>query len=636
MKRTIIYFLMLILIFINFTILYMNYPYIFSSTDEKLSSYFLKLQKPAPASKKITIIDIDTKSINRLGQWPFSRDVVSKVLYNLSDAGAGIIGFDVVFANQDRLSPHKMAKLLNISGNYANNDKIFAYTLNQTPTILGYFFDMSKKNKDVIPSDLADIKIIGSQSLKHFNHAKGLIDNIDILKQNSYSSGFFNITNIQNGIVDKTPLLMEYNNELYPSLALEMLRIANASKEIIVHNSDLGVIGLQLDNINIPTDKFTQIKLNFRGGAFTYKYISFVDIYTNNFKQVDIQSKFILIGTSDIGLNDKMPTLYDTDMPGVEIHATTIDNILNSDFFYTPIDAYSYGFFALFFTTIIIGSILYFTSPIFSFFIFLSSLFFVIYINYYLIFEKQIIINYSLVIISLFFTTGLNALFSYYYENMHRKKIFSMLSSKVSAEVAKELLKADEDVLSARKQNVSIFFSDIRNFTTLSENINDPQKLINILNKYMQPMVESITEHKGTVDKFIGDAIMAYWNAPIELNNHADLALQSAIDQLKKLKELNVKLNKEFGITLEIGIGINSGGCIVGEMGTKGRSDYTLIGDNVNLASRVESLTKKYNSKIIITEFTKELLKETYTLRKLDTLAVKGRKEKTTIYEVLV
>jgi len=635
MKQVIIYFSLIILLFILALFTYVKYPHVTSSVDEKITSYFLKAREPSPHSEQITIVDIDARSIKELGQWPFSRDKISQVLYNLSNRGAGIIGFDVVFADKDRLSPHHMAEILKVDGKYRNNDILLSDTLLQTPSILGYFFNMTTQNKQLAPIHKAKISILGEDKLNNFNHALGVTNNIDILKTNAYSSGFFNLTDIQNGIVDKTPLLIEFKNKLYPSLAFEMLRIASSSETIIVHNSDLGVIGLELGNIFIPTDHLAQIKLNFRGKGFTFKYIPFVDVYTNNFNKEDVEGKFILIGTSDMGLNDKVPTLYDAEMPGVEVHATTIDNILNSDFFFTPLDSYSYGMFIIFFTTIAVGTILYFLSPIYSFIAFIISLMIILYINYYLIFSKHIVISYFIPIVSLFITVGIYTVIAYYYENQQRKKVFKKLSSKVSVKVAKEILNSDDSILNIKRSDVTIFFSDIRNFTALSENIQDPLKLINILNKYMEPMVESITNHEGTVDKFIGDAIMAYWNAPIKTDNHADLALSSALDQLKKLNELNIELKKEFSITLDIGIGINSGECIVGEMGSSGRSDYTLIGDSVNLASRVEDLTKLYNAKIIITEHTKKLLKNSYKIVKLDTVQVKGKTQKTVIYEVL-
>ena len=611
------------------------YPSFYKLTDDKITSIYLKSQTPKKVSEHITIIDIDAESINKLGQWPFPRDIISQALLNMRDAGAGIIGFDIVFANPDRLSPHAIAKRLNIKNEFRDNDFLLAQTLQETPVILGYYFDMLNENNSNAPKHLAKINLEDSQKLNNFNNAKGVINNIDILKNAAYSSGYFNLTNITSGIVDSTPLLIEYNSQLYPSLALEMIRISLSTETINILNSTLGVHGLTLDNLELPTNANAEIKLNFRGKGFSYKYVSFYDIFTNNFNPKDIEGKFILIGTSDIGLNDLVTTLYDAAMPGVEVHATTIDNILNQDFYYTPIDSYTYGILLIFFASIILGGMLYFFPPSFSFLIFALSFLIVSFVNYYLIFTQYIIIGLSAPFIALFLTTGSFALLSYYFENLQRKRIFDKLSSKVSRDVANELLKHDKDILNIEKKELTVLFSDIRGFTKLSEEIKDPEKLIHILNLYMSPMVDSVTEFRGTIDKFIGDAIMAYWNAPLSIDNHADMAVQSALKQLEQLDILNIQLKKDFDIELKIGIGINSGEAIVGEMGSKGRSDYTIIGDTVNLASRVESLTKDYNCELLITQQTKDLLKHDYQLIKLNTLSVKGKEEKTTIYKVI-
>lgn len=634
MKKNHIFLMLTSLLFLLLEYSYVSNPSFFKVLDDKITSVYLTTKENKPASQYVTIVDIDAHSIDTLGQWPFPRDMIATALVNLTNAGAGIIGFDMVFANPDRLSPHRIAQRINVDGNFNNNDLLFAQTLAQTPVILGYFFDMSKEKNSPDPKHLATINLENSQELKYFNKAMSVVDNIDILKNSAYSSGFFNLTNITSGVVDSAPILIAYQNKLYPSLATEMLRISSGVPDINILNSELGTLGINIGDLNIPSSRNAEIKLNFRGKGFSYKYLSFYDIYTNNFKQEDVQGKFILIGTSDIGLNDLVTTLYDAAMPGVEVHATTIDNILNNDFFYTPQDSYTYGIVLIFFSSVVLALFLYYFSASYSFLIFALFLFIILGINYYLIFSLHIIIGLSATLISLFLTTGLCTLLSYYYENIQKKKIFNKLSSKVSKNVAHELLKHDKDILNVEKKNVTVLFSDIRGFTTLSEEIKDPEKLIKILNLYMSPMVDSITEFNGTVDKFIGDAIMAYWNAPLTVNNHADMAVQSALQQLEKLKILNISLKEEFAIELKIGIGINSGEVIVGEMGSSGRSDYTLIGDTVNLASRVESLTKKYECALLITEQTKLLLKDSYTLEKVDSLRVKGKQEETTIYRV--
>lgn len=634
MQKNYTFILSVSIIFLIMEFSYASFPQFYKLTDDKITSIFLKSHKKQIASKHVTIIDIDAKSIEKLGQWPFPRDLISQTLQNLGDAGAGIIGFDIVFANPDRLSPHAIAKRLKLKKEYPNNDILLSQTLETTPVILGYYFDMSREVASPAPKSLANINLLNSPSLHTFNNAKSVVDNIDILKNAAYSSGYFNLTNITSGVVDSSPLLISYDNKLYPSLVLEMIRISLSAENIEVINSELGVVGVQVADMELPTNAQAEIKLNFRGKGFSYKYISFYDVLINNFNHEDIKGKFILIGTSDIGLNDLVTTLYDSAMPGVEVHATTIDNLLNKDFYYAPIDAYTYGALLIFISTIVLGFILYFLPASLSLLGFVFSFAFLLFANYYLIFSKHIIIGFSAPFISLFLTTGIFALLSYYFENIQKKKIFDKLSSKVSASVANELLKHDKDLLNIEKKEVTVLFSDIRGFTSLSEKIKDPEKLIKILNLYMSPMVNSITEFDGTVDKFIGDAIMAYWNAPLSIEKHADMAVKSALKQLEKLDELNLHLLQDFNIELRIGIGINSGEVIVGEMGSAGRSDYTLIGDTVNLASRVESLTKVYKCSLIITEQTKNLLQDTYKIQKLDTVNVKGKTEETTLYSI--
>jgi adenylate cyclase len=198
-----------------------------------------------------------------------------------------------------------------------------------------------------------------------------------------------------------------------------------------------------------------------------------------------------------------------------------------------------------------------------------------------------------------------------------------------------ELLKQPTDILAPKEKEITIYFSDIRSFTTISEKLKDPKKVIEMLNEYFNPMTNIIIKYEGTIDKFIGDAIMAYWNAPHNIKNHADKAVSAAIEQIKLLKELNKKIYEKFNINIDIGIGINTGIATIGEMGSRGRADYSIIGDSVNLASRLEGLCKFYKTHIIISEFTKEKLTKEYIVRELDTVYVKGKNEAITIYEVI-
>jgi adenylate cyclase len=224
----------------------------------------------------------------------------------------------------------------------------------------------------------------------------------------------------------------------------------------------------------------------------------------------------------------------------------------------------------------------------------------------------------------------------YIFESKQKELIKNKFAKKVSKAVAESLIKqGDKDILEGKAKEITIFFSDIRGFTTISEKIGSPDKLIHMLNEYMTPMVDNIVNHKGTIDKFIGDAIMAYWNAPVAVANHADKAVQSAIEQIEMLIKINRKITPKYDVQIAIGIGVHTGVVTAGDMGSNGRSDYTIIGDNVNLASRLEGLTKQYGAQILISEATRMLLKDEYTIRPMDLVEVKGKSEAVEIHEVI-
>ena len=225
---------------------------------------------------------------------------------------------------------------------------------------------------------------------------------------------------------------------------------------------------------------------------------------------------------------------------------------------------------------------------------------------------------------------------NYFYATKDIKKLKEAFAKKVSSKVMEELIKNDsQEILAPKEKEITIFFSDVRDFTTISEKLKTPKNVIEMLNIYMTPMVDIITSYEGTIDKFIGDAIMAYWNAPIDVENHADKAVKSAIEQIKALQKVNKIIKEKFNIEINIGMGINTGIATIGEMGTKGRAVYTIIGDSVNTASRLEGLCKYYGAKIIISEATKNKLKEKYIIRELDIVQVKGKNEGLKIYEVI-
>lgn len=593
-----------------------------------------------PKSNSVVIIDIDEKSLKSLGQWPWPRDVLSQILKNLNNNEIAIIGLDIVFAEEDRTSPDKLLKKYNIENKVIPNfDFEFAQTVSSTPTILGYQFELSEK--DFISKEAPSIQTIIIEKNKKLGKeyllkAKGTILNIPIIQDNSYSSGFFNNIPDDSGIIRSVPLIISYEDIIYPSLALETLRIALNIKKIFINYDNNGVENLQLDDYFIPTDRHGRILVNFRGKEKTFKYISAIDIYNNNFKKEDIQNKIALVGTSAAALMDLRATPFESIFPGVEVHANVIDNILSKDFLYKPswIEAVNL---LLIFTLSLITFFLIRKIPIMFTPIFILVLFYITFYSiYYILFNFGLILNILFPLITITFSAAISLVIGYFYEIKRKEEIKTKFASKVSKNVMEELIKnIENNQLKVQNKEITIFFSDIREFTKISEELNSPEILVSYLNNYLTPMSNIINKYDGTIDKYIGDCIMAYWNAPFDTNNHADKAVKSALEQLYELKNLNKILKKLNQPKLKIGIGITTGIATVGEIGSVGRSDYTIIGDNVNIGSRIESLCKFYGTSLIISQDTKDKLIDKYIFRYLDYVKVKGKEKAVILWEVI-
>ncbi|MFY9093864.1 adenylate/guanylate cyclase domain-containing protein, partial [Aliarcobacter butzleri] len=431
------------------------------------------------------------------------------------------------------------------------------------------------------------------------------------------------------------PLIISYDDTIYPSLALEVIRVINDTQKVVVQYDENGISNIVLGDISIPTDRYGRMLINFRGPERSFKYISAIDIYNNSFDKREIDGKIVLIGTSAAGLFDLRATPFDSIFPGVEVHANIIDNILMQDFIYKASWLDGANILIIFVLSIIIVMLTTYTTFWANPIIFISFSTSYLFLVYNLLFDYGIVLNILFPIATVLIASIMTTLFDYFYNIKKEEAIKAKFASKVSKNVMDDILKnIDKNEFSAKSKEVTIFFSDIRGFTNISEKL-DAKELISFLNRYMQPMSEIIIKYQGTIDKFIGDAIMAYWNAPIDIKNHCDLALKASLEQLEVLEKLNVELQKENLPKIDIGIGLNTGTVIVGEMGSSLRSDYTVIGDTINLGSRVESLCKYYDSKLNISNFTKDKLQEKYIFRFLDLVKVKGKNKPVEIWQVL-
>ncbi len=654
-KKFLLYFVTIMFVSFTLSSTYSFIPKTLESFDNRLRDYMFVVRGSVPDSGNVIIIDIDDRSLKEMGQWPWSRNIVAKMLENLTIAGIGLIGFDVVFAEEDRSNPIKLVKKLNIKTDeeVPDYDYIFAATVAQTPTILGYQFQLSKD--DFIEKKSPEIPAIFIEKNRtDLNKdmvikAHGTILNIPLVQDNSYSSGFFNNVPDESGVVRSVPLVIRYDEQLYPSLALEIIRTISDKKKVFINYDENGVSDIQVGDYQIPTDRYGRSLVNFRGGAKSFQYISAADIINNTFNKEDIEGKIAIVGTSAAGLLDLRATPFESVYPGVEVHANVVDNILTQNFIAKPswVDGLNIAhvFILSFLMVLLIAYLPLIIAMILIFGIFAGDM----YIIFTVLFQYGLVLNILFPVLTIFIATIAAMTLNYFLETRQTQAIKGKFASKVSKEVMESLLaNPDNDSFAAMSKEITVFFSDVRNFTNISEAMPDADTLIKFLNEYMDPMTDIIIREKGTVDKFIGDAIMAYWNAPGDVPDHAQRALVATMEQLHMLDELNAKIksdgrfddvvamSKKNGVEpIEIGIGVNTGVAVAGEMGSTQRSDYTVIGDPVNLGARLESLCKYYNSLCNISSFTKEQLTGKFIFRFLDLVTVKGKSEPIEIWQVI-
>jgi len=524
----------------------------------------------------IIIVEIDDESIYKIGEWPFSRDYYAQVIQNLNNSK--VIGIDILF-DLSRDGDEELAEALKTTTVVL----ALEYTNLYTKDGQIYAENMLKPN--------TDLGIVGEDFL----------------------TGFINLNTDDDKVTRSfTPSIL--SNETFDIFS-----------GVIVHE----YTGLQ------PNLGKSRTLINYYSVPKGYNYVSFYDVYNKSESLPDFEGKIILIGFTASGVDDTFNVpISNKAMPGVEIHANLVQSILTRDYIYYQEDISSIGVIFLF--ALLAGLFLY------KFKIYIASAFIgLIYIIYFLLSILLIFDNYGIIMNILFplFTMIFVyiALVGIYYrtEEKSRKWITSVFGKYVSPVVIARLIDNPEMInLGGEKRNITIFFSDIRGFTAISEKLT-PEELVHLLNEYLTEMTTIITKNQGLVDKYMGDAIMAFWGAPMDHPIHAEIACSSSLEMIEKLRELQVKWKKEGIPSFDIGIGLNTGEAIIGNMGSKNRFDFTAMGDNVNIASRMESLNKMYGTNIIITEHTYKIVKDKFETRKLDAVRVKGKKKPILIYELL-
>ncbi len=632
-------------------LLFVFEPAFFHFLDNKLYDQFVRIKPAERTSNKVVIVDYDDASLAEMGQWPWPRNMIARLLQKIQQQGATSVSLDVVFPEPDRTSLDILQQhyaqdfdieldFSRIPAEFRNNDAVLAATLKSGPFVLGYQFDFesARKSKDICedlkPLQASEKRSAGAPSASTFLfQAPAVICNEPILNQAAQYEGFFNSMPDEDGIIRRTPLIISWKGELYPNLALSSLIEAGyGQKQRLVEISRGGISAFVLDDIRIPLDEHGQMLINYRGMRHFFPYYSASDVLLDRLPKDTFKDKIVLVGTSAPGLKDLRATPMDQISPGVEVHANVIDNILCRDFIFRPDWAFGAEAALIFVIGLVSTLLLSWTSALWSLLPLAVCSAGMFWGTLQLFFSQGLYISPLIPLITVATNFAILTLFKFWREEGRRRFYHTAFSKYVSKTVVEQLIKSPEKLsLVGEERDVTIFFSDIRGFTTLSEKLASHQ-VGELLRTYLTPMTRLIIQYEGTLDKYMGDAIMAFWNAPLAVEQHPLKALAASMHMLEELQKMNPELIKNYGEPLRIGIGLHTGRVRVGNMGSEDLMDYTLIGDNVNLTSRLEGLTKFYGVQIIASDAVRDACKAEFYFQEIDKVRVKGKNLPITIF----
>jgi len=615
MKKFKIYFLLLNFFF--FIFLYVSKPVyveklVNSIEDIKFSvkDIFNFYKKPNP---NIVVVAIDEKSVNYFGRWPWDRKIIGDLIKNLKSAK--VVGLDIVFSEKTNPeSDNYLANAIKEAGNVITG---FFFrteaTQTQTEEIIDYLENCSITRYKVLSLDIG---------LPEFPYVES---NIPEILSSSLSCAFFNIEPDADGIYRHYPVAYMFEGMIFPSLAVQLYKFYK-NQDIYVEIDSSGIKTAKIGKLSL---KDNYVRMNFYKNV---KTISAYDVIKGNVDKEYIKDKIVLVGATEMGVFDVRPTPIDPLMPGVYLHYTFLSNLLNNEFlrfFHT----YNISFFVLLLFFVYVVS--YIRKIKYRFFGYLLLLISPFIVSSYFFIEKNVwLVSAYPFIFSFVYILGIE-IYQYFVVEAKSRKIREAFSKYVSPKIVDEIAKnPDKLKLGGVSKEITVLFSDIKDFTSITEKLS-PKQVAKLLNIYLEEMTEVILKNDGMVDKYIGDSVMALFNAVIDQQNHPDKACKTALEMIKSLKSINKKLDKEKLPFIDMGIGINTGNAIVGNLGSSFKFEYTAVGDTINLASRLEGLTRVYRVKILVSQFTKEKTTKEFLFRLIDKVKVKGKKEAVIIYHLM-
>src|ERR1700694_1746719 len=612
---------------------------------------FQRIDYRVKTARPVTIVDIDEKSLAnpKLGQWPWPRTRIAAMVANLTKLGAVAIGFDIMFAEPDRLNPDVAADTFRNLDEATreklralpSNDEVFADAMRHSRVVLGEtgLPEVLTVLDKTLP--VTGLATLGEDPQRFMFKFPGLLRNTPVLEKAAGGRGMLTINPERDGIVRRVPMIMRAQGATMPSLSFEMLRVVTGTDTIFIKTDQAGIKSLGVKGFQIPTDLNGQLWVHFARRDPSI-YVSATDVLEGRVPPDKIKGKLVLVGTSAAGLNDLKTTPVDPAMPGVEIHAQVLESALTRAVLAQPY----YGPALEFFAALILGILVIAFAPMFgpATLVAVGALFATVLIgtSWYFYTQHRLLIDFTYPLLS---TTSiyLTLIFtSFVREQTQRRQIRSAFGQYLSPALIEQLASSPAQlVLGGEEPEMTIMFSDVRGFTTISESYkHDPQGLTTLMNRFLTPLTNAILARKGTIDKYMGDAIMAFWNAPLDDKQHQLNACEAAVDMLERIDELNKKREQEAQeggpayIPLNVGVGLNTGVCVVGNMGSDLRFDYSVLGDSVNLASRREGQSKEKVCPIIVGSRPALAVKDKFAILELDFIMVKGKKEPEVIYAI--
>jgi adenylate cyclase len=646
-----------------------------------------------PIDPRIVIVDIDQHTQEVLGKWPFSRVHFAHLLDTLHQGKAKVAAFDITFSKPDQTAAPLRALLADMEarqkqgepvdaklpkelqrriGEY-DADKQFAQSIQQFGgVVLGNFFlhteaDMRGMDDKTLDDYANQIAFYSFPSVRPLNLATGKADRIALiekfrpdrllpegteanlavltsaLSEETSSTGFFNIYADDDGVIRRSNLIIPYGRskdlaewDIYASLEVQAIRsfLSLPNEQVVLEFGPIGASRIVFgDAAKVHTDELGRVYVNYHGPSYTYPHYSMADVIERKVKPETFDGKIVLIGATATGIGDLRTTPFGShDYPGVEIHANVIDDILNQSFLKRGAKQSLWDFLLILFFGIPFGIWLALVSPRWMWFGF-GILALLIGIDYSA-FLRGSWLNFTIPALTLTSNVILISLYRALVEEKEKRRVRTAFGQYLSPEVVRRLL-VNPQLVEPRKTEITVMFSDIRGFTTISERL-DAQELAIFLNQYLSDMTKIVFERRGTLDKYIGDAVMAFWGAPIEDKEHAVMACQTALAMMARVRELQKEWKAAGKPALDIGIGLNTGTASVGNMGSSLRYGYTALGDSVNLSSRLEGLNKDYGTHILANETTYAAAKDSgFLFRELDLIRVKGKNQPVVIYELI-